>query len=58
MGGIRTELTADTRTELKKLAQGWAKSARESGFDFEAGWGPDRVQNTEEGYKIVLYAHS
>ena len=59
MSTVHKEITAKTKTELRKLARQWIASAREHEFGFvEAGYDPERVQKTEDGYKINIAVSS
>ncbi len=58
MGGVCSEIDAETKTELKKLVQRWAKSMRDVDWDIRLGWDTTRVVKTDYGYKIKVWAHS
>ena len=53
MPTVHKQVTAPTRTELRKLVQQWLASAREQGFGYvEAGYKPANVRKTPDGYEI------
>jgi hypothetical protein len=59
MGGNFETIHAKTIEELKKKVDEWiqiAKSARLE--DIRLGWDPKCIVNTEDGYKIDVWAHS
>ena len=58
MAGTTVVLTARTKTELKRKAQEWQRDAREAGMDIHFAYEDDRVNKTEEGYTILLRAHT
>ena len=59
MGGMNSVIEAATKTELKKQVQQWAVAVRGMGLeDIRQGWDSKRVEKTEEGYRIRVYAHS
>ena len=59
MAGTFTDITAPTKTELKKLVQQWIRDAKASGLeDIRLGWNSENVVKTEDGYKIQVWAHS
>ena len=59
MGGMATTIEAPTKTELRKLAREWERHAKAMGLeDIRAGYDPARVEATEDGYKILVWAHT
>lgn len=59
MPTVRTVITASTKTELRKLVQQWIASAREGEFGYvEAGYDPERVRKTDDGYQIEVAVSS
>ena len=58
MGGAATTITAPTMAELKKQVERWEKEAKGTGLYMDAGFDIDRVEETEEGYQILVHAHS
>ena len=58
MAGMTEVVTAPTRTELQKQVQQWTKTARDAGMEIELGYDPDRVEKTEDGWAILIRAHS
>ena len=56
--GVTGVITAPNKTELRKRAQAWQRTAREQGLDIVWGYDTNRVGKTDEGYSILLRAHS
>ena len=56
MNGIHF-VQAATKKELEIKVQEWLKDASEKGLDkVLLGWDPTRIIQTEEGYKIQVWA--
>ena len=52
-------LTAKTKTELRKSVREWITSARKAEFGYvEAGYDPERVRKTDDGYSIEVAVSS
>ena len=52
-------LEAPTKAELRRLAYEWMKEAKAMGLqDIRVGYRSDRVEVTENGYAILVSAHS
>ena len=59
MGGQTWTVEAPTIKELEKKAREWTRQAREGGLgDIRLGWDRSRVEKTEQGYRIELWAHT
>ena len=59
MGGMFCDIDAPTKTELRKLVQQWARAMKDIGLeDIRLGYDPNKVEKTEDGYKIRVWAHS
>jgi hypothetical protein len=59
MGGQMHIVEAQTIKELERKAREWTRQAREGGLeDIRLGWDRSRVEKTEEGYRIELWAHT
>ncbi len=56
MAGIMKMITASSMTALKKEVQTFTKQARAQGMQVRAGWDPLKVQQTKDGYSILLHA--
>ena len=57
--GTTELLEADTKTELRKQAQSWARQVRGVGLEVVLGYDPDRIQQREDGkYVILMRAHT
>ncbi len=59
MAGIFSTIEAPTKTELKNLVTQWERMAKDAGLeDIRLGYDPEKVEKTEDGYKIQVWAHS
>ena len=58
MAGMTERIKAPNKTELRKKAQEWINTARTSGFDIVLAYDLKRVKKTDEGYSIIIKAHS
>lgn len=58
MGGARNTIEAETIKELEQETREWLRPARERGWDVRLGYNRDRVEETEDGYKIEVWVHT
>jgi hypothetical protein len=59
MGGNTDTLYANTIEELREKVKKWTNTAKSSGLiDIRLGWDRDRVEKTDDGYKIDVWAHT
>ena len=59
MAGFHTTIDAANKTELRKLVQEWARQMKDMGLeDIRLGWDSKRVTKTDDGYEIMVWAHS
>ena len=49
---------AATRTELKQQVKAWEREVRGAGLEVVLGYGPERIENTDFGYSILVRAHT
>ena len=58
MGGMSGTLEAKTKTALREKAKVWEETAEAKGLDVINGYDHERVEKTENGYRIRVHAHS
>ena len=58
MGGASSYLQAKTKTELRKKAAEFERNAKAQGLYVDAGYCPERVDKLEDGYGILVHAHT
>ena len=50
-------LKAKTKKELRKQVTEWIKKAKKKRMTIQLGWEEERIEQTDEGYKITVRAH-
>ena len=59
MAGATQTIEAPTKTELRKMVKDWEQQVKDSGLtDIRMGYDPARVQKTDGGYSIRVWAHA
>jgi len=58
MGGTTTYIEALNKTELREKVQKWVRAMRDADWYIRTEYDPERVEKTDNGYRIQVSAHT